>query len=431
MTSSPTAPPSTEPEWVAHAIWWRAYPLGFVGAVPEPEHGPVGPEEHRLRRLLPWLDHVIDLGASGIALGPVFASSTHGYDTTDHLHIDPRLGGEEDFDELVREAHARGLRVQLDGVFNHVGRAHPLVAEDSALLRRDADGRPVPFEGHDALLELDHEHPATRELVADVMRHWLDRGADAWRLDAAYRVPAAFWAGVLAEVRSTHPDAWFEAELIHGDYAAFVRESTVDTVTQYELWKAIRSSIEEHNLWELTWTLGRHDALLEGFAPSTFVGNHDVTRIASAITDPRHRAHATVLLAMLGGTPTVYAGDEWGFQAVKEERIGGDDAIRPEFPAGGPADLVGTDEAVLRLHQELLSLRRRHPWLHRATTGEPRALTNEHLEIGIAAEGQRLTLVLNLQDGAVPRPQGELLAADDATRGADHGVAGHGWAVIG
>lgn len=108
--------------WVAHAIWWQVYPLGFVGAFPTPEGSdPPGPGEHRLRRLAEWFDHAIELGASGIALGPIFASRTHGYDTTDHYRIDPRLGDDGDFDYLVAEARARGLRVLLDGVFNHVG----------------------------------------------------------------------------------------------------------------------------------------------------------------------------------------------------------------------------------------------------------------------------------------------------------------------
>ncbi len=106
------------PDWVEHAVWWHVYPLGFTGAEPEPGRGVT----HRLGKLQDWLDYAVNLGASGLALGPVFRSGSHGYDTVDHYAIDPRLGDEADFRALLTAAHGRGLRVLLDGVFNHVGR---------------------------------------------------------------------------------------------------------------------------------------------------------------------------------------------------------------------------------------------------------------------------------------------------------------------
>jgi len=339
--------------------------------------------------------------------------------------------------------HGRGLWVQLDGVFNHVGREHP---DARAALAAGPGGpgasflatEPGPdgprfatFEGHDALLALDHADPGVEDLVVRVMTHWLDRGADAWRLDAAYAVPPDFWARVLPRVRDRHPDAWFVAEVIHGDYAAFVERSGVDSVTQYELWKAIWSSINDRNFYELEWALRRHDEMMESFVPATFVGNHDVTRIASRIEDPRHLAHAHVLLATLGGTPTIYAGDEYGMHGVKEDRAGGDDAVRPEFPADGPAGLVDGDPAVYRLHQRLIGLRRRHDWLHRATTTTVE-LSNEQFAFEAGADGHRLLVALNLGDDPL-EPDGTAgspLAADDETSGnAGGAVAPHGWAV--
>lgn len=422
----------TEPDWVRHAIWWHVYPLGAVGAYPGE---PPGPDEHRLGRLVAWLDHVVELGASGILLGPVFASSTHGYDTVDHLRIDPRLGDDGDFDALVAEAHGRGLKVLLDGVFNHVGRDSAIArrsvdaiegrSDDEVWLLRDDDGGFVGFEGHGALVTLDHAHPSVVDYVVRVMTHWLDRGADGWRLDAAYAVPTSFWARVLPRVRAEHPDAWFVAEVIHGDYPAFVQESTVDSVTQYELWKAVWSSISDANLWELAWSLTRHDEFLDSFAPQTFVGNHDTTRIASMIEDPRHRAHAVVVLCTVGGTPTVYAGDELGLTGVKEEREGGDDAVRPELALDGPGD---DDNPVLRLHQELIGVRRRHAWLHRARTTQVE-LTNTTFVYEAREGDDALLVALNLGDEPLARPGGTLVASDDASRDrAD--VAPHGWAVV-
>ena len=144
---------------------------------------------------------------------------------------------------------------------------------------------------------------------------------------------------MLPQVRTDHPDAYVFGEVIHGDYAGFVRETGVDAVTQYELWKAIWSALNDRNFFELAWALDRHNSWLDSFVPLTFVGNHDVTRIASALTDDRHLPHALVVLMTCGGTPSIYAGDEQAFRGVKEHRPGGDDAIRPAFPAV-PADLA-------------------------------------------------------------------------------------------
>ncbi|MDT0164573.1 alpha-amylase family glycosyl hydrolase [Actinotalea sp. AC32] len=440
--------------WVEHAMWWHVYPLGFVGA--EREALPDGaPPVHRLEHVTRWLDHVVDLGLSGVALGPVFASHTHGYDTVDHHRVDPRLGTEEDLVALVDAAHARGLRVTLDGVFNHVGRGFGPFQE----VLRHGPGAPTEhwfrlrwpdgagpgtepdyddFEGHHALVALNHADDDVARHVADVMTYWLDRGVDGWRLDAAYAAPPSFWTRVLPQVRAAHPDAYVFGEVLHGDYAAFVAESGVDAVTQYELWKSVWSSLNDGNFFELTWTLSRHDAWLDTFVPLTFVGNHDVTRIASRLTDRRHVAHAVALLMTLGGTPTVYAGDELGMTGVKEDRAGGDDAVRPRFPDAPPApDALGPEaRAAYDLHRGLVALRRRHPWLHRSRS-EVLTCTNTTLVLRQHADDDALLLALSVEDGAVGLAvpgAGSVLAGDGDLR--DPGPAAHldlpphGWAVL-
>ena len=362
--------------WVEHAIWWHIYPLGLCGApIREPDTAP-GP---RLRRLLGWLDYAVELGCSGLLLGPIFASQSHGYDSLDLFRIDPRLGDEADFAELVSQCRERGLRILLDGVFSHVGSEHPDVRHaltqgpgSPAGKLFDIDWqhpggpRPQVFEGHSSLVRLNHSSQEAVDLVVRVMDHWLDRGIDGWRLDAAYSVPPGFWSRVVERVRPRHPDAWLLGEVLHGDYCAFVAESGIDSVTQYELWKAIWSSINDRNLFELDHALGRHNQFLGSFIPNTFVGNHDVTRIASRVgTDGAVTALA--VLMTVAGIPSIYYGDEQAFTGVKEERIGGDDAIRPALP-DSPAELAPWGRPVLRAHQELIGLRRRHPWLVNART---------------------------------------------------------------
>jgi glycosidase len=430
----------TGPAWVEHAIWWQIYPLGFVGAFPA-DPAPTA-DEHRLGRVVEWLDHALELGASGIALGPLFASRTHGYDTTDHYRIDPRLGGDDDFDNLVAEARRRGLRILLDGVFNHVGtdfaRYQDALAggDDSWFRKRGNDF--VTFEGHDGLVTLDHGNPAVVDYVADVMSHWLRRGADGWRLDAAYAVPDHFWAQVLPRVRKEFGDAWFVGEVIHGDYAATVAGSTVDSVTQYELWKAIWSSLNDANFHELDHALSRHDEFLDTFVPLTFVGNHDVTRIASRVDDARHVAHALVVLLTVGGTPSIYAGDEWAYRGIKEERFGGDDAVRPEFPAR-PADSEHLGHDDFRLHQHLIGLRRRHAWLHTART-TPLRLANSQYVYRTSSGSDALVVALNVDDSPLHLSLSELgvgrgrIAAGSGVPNEDVidslDVEPHGWVIV-
>jgi len=439
--------PGPEAAWVASALWWQVYPLGFTGADAS------GADRHRgngLDGICTWLGYAADLGATGIALGPIFESSTHGYDTVDHYRIDPRLGDDAAFDRLVGAAHARGLRVLLDGVFNHVGREFP--AFERALvggtgspeanwfrLTWPEDGKGTPtyavFEGHSGLVALNHDAPAVVDYVADVMCHWLGRGADGWRLDAAYAVPAAFWAKVLPRVRAAFPGTYFVGEVIHGDYAEIVRASGLDAVTQYELWKAVWSSLNDANFFELAWALDRHNRYLCTFVPWTFVGNHDVTRLASKLTDGRHLAHAIVVLLTAGGTPAIYYGDEHAFRGVKEERAGGDDAVRPSFPAD-PAGLGPLGRQTYQLHHELISLRRQHPWLHAART-QLIALTNQQLVYDTTDGTHCLTVALNLAESELSHKldgrQRRTVAFQAGTE-LDRGcliVPPHGWAVLG
>jgi cyclomaltodextrinase / maltogenic alpha-amylase / neopullulanase len=178
-----------------------------------------------------------------------------------------------------------------------------------------------------------------------------------------------------------------------------VREAGFDSVTQYELWKAIWSSLNDGNFHELNWALRRHNDFVESFPPLTFIGNHDVTRIASQLERPDHLAHALVILLTVGGIPSIYAGDEFGYLGVKEERFGGDDAVRPEF-GSPPVQLDKRGAQVWGLHQYLIGLRRRHSWLHAASTTALR-LSNRHYVYQSRHGDDALIVALNIDDAAV------------------------------
>ena len=337
-----------------------------------------------------------------------------------HQRLDPQLALQTHQQRLLHVLAARdhGQKVRL------VGHHQPVVAEQQLRL-----------EGHGGLVALNHDSPDVAEHVADVMTHWLGRGVDGWRLDAVYAVPAEFWRRVLPRVRAAHPEAWVLGEMIHGDYARYVAESGIDSVTQYELWKAMWSSIVDLNLFELAWALQRHDAFAAQFLPYTFVGNHDVTRLASTVTDSRHVTHALAVLFFVAGTPSVYAGDEQGFRGVKEERVGGDDAIRPAFPAS-PGDLAPDGWPLYREHQRLIGFRRRYPWLAHARL-EVVHVENERLVLAATSpEGERLVLTLNLGDDpfapALPPAELVLRSGEELAPSApqaDLVVGPHSWAI--
>jgi glycosidase len=227
-------------------------------------------------------------------------------------------------------------------------------------------------------------------------------------------------------------------EVIHGDYSARVRDARFDSVTQYELWKAIWSALNDNNFHELDWALQRHNDFLDSFAPMTFIGNHDVTRIASRLDDQRHVPHALVILMTVGGVPSIYAGDEYGFRGIKEERFGGDDAVRPEFPAA-PSPLGERETEQFRLHQFLIGLRRRHPWLNRATTTAALLTNRQYVYVSrhgddallVALNLDETPLLFSLRDKGFQG--GRVLGGDAAPEQADVKdlvVGPHGWLVL-
>lgn len=384
-----------------NTVWWQVYPLGFCGA---PLHDYDPAMTCRLDRLTGWLDYAVDLGATGLALGPLFASETHGYDTLDHYRVDSRLGDDAAFDRLVAGCRDRGLPILLDGVFNHVGANHPWLRQALSegpgghfahFFRIDWSDPWQPrchtFEGHGGLVALNHDNPAVADYVVDVMRYWLGRGAAGWRLDAAYTMHPSFWARVLPRVRDAFGDAWFVGEVIHGDYPTIVRASGLNSVTQYELWKASWSSMLDRNFFELDWCLQRHNRLLNTCSPLTFIGNHDVTRPASKLGDQR-TVLALVVLLTVGGIPSIYYGDEQAFRGIKGIGWNADDAIRPAFP-DNPDELAPDGWWMFHLHQHLIGLRRQRPWLTTARTQTVQLTNTRYVYQSFSADHNRAITV--------------------------------------
>lgn len=382
-------------------------------------------------------------------LAPVFVSSSHGYDTIDYFNVDPRLGTNADLVWLIETCHAHNVRIVLDGVFNHVGRLFPQFV-DVRMHRQSSqyaswfninwsdtnneDGFSYAnFEGHQRLVKLNHDNHHVQNFVTQVMTHWLNMGIDGWRLDASYAVPLSFWRQVLYDVRNKFPDAWFLGEVIHGDYKSFVKEGHLESITQYELWKAIWSALNDRNFFELSHALSRNTTFNQSFLPNIFLGNHDVTRIASALTDDRHLAHAVAILLTVPGTPSIYYGDEQGYKAVKEKRAGGDDAIRPGFPAT-PEQFTEPDWNVFQLYRELIELRHNNLWISSALL-KTISLSNQFFVYETAYGAQCLQVALNVGDGlgqlAISHNCQVLRAGTAYKSGNDWQIPAHSLAIFG
>jgi cyclomaltodextrinase len=396
------------------AVFYHIYPLGLCGA-PARNDFAAAPLE-RLDTLLPWLDHAGDLGATALYLGPVFESSAHGYDTADFWHVDRRLGTDETLVRLVDAAHARGLRVVLDGVFNHVGRDfwafRDVLANGPASefrgwfagLRFDTRspfGDPFAYEGwsgHFDLVKLDLSNPDVRNHLLGAVRSWIvDFGIDGLRLDAADVVDLGFQRELAAWCRSLDPDFWLLGEIVHGDYRRWVNPETLDSVTNYECHKGLWSSLVDHNYFEIAYALNRQfgpGGMYAGLPLYNFADNHDQDRVASRLPEARLLYPLHLLLFTMPGVPSIYYGSEWG---LRGRRAPGDDGpVRPALEL--PVDHASVPEPALGpAIRRLAALRASLPELRR---GEYRQLhvAAEQLVFARAIDGRTAVVAINAAD---------------------------------
>ncbi len=333
--------------WIDQAVFYHIYPLGLTGA---PDHNDFSlPPVQRLDQLLPWLDHIQSLGANAIYLGPVFQSTSHGYDTADYYQVDRRLGDNAALTRFSQAAHDRGLRLVLDAVFNHVGRdfwafkdvqnygPQSAYADWFHNLRFDGQspkGDPFQYEAwqdHYSLVKLDLSHPHVRAHLFDAVGSWMDQfGIDGLRLDAADCLDFDFMRALHQFTRARRTDFWLMGEVIHGDYRQWANVETLDSVTNYSAYKGLYSSLADANYFEIAYTLNQQfgeGGIYQGQQFYNFVDNHDVDRAASKLRNPALLYPLYILLFTMPGIPSVYYGSEWGIEGVKT--AWSDAALRP------------------------------------------------------------------------------------------------------
>ena len=333
--------------WAYESVFYQIYPLGFCGAPFEND----GVLESRIRKVNDWIPHMKELGINAVYFSPVFESDTHGYNTRDYHKIDCRLGTNEDFAEVCKKLHENGIKVVLDGVFNHVGRGF-WAFQDVLQKRWDSpykdwfhinfDGNSnyndglwyEGWEGNYDLVKLNLRHGDVIDHIFDSIKGWVEEfDIDGLRLDVAYCLDHDFLRRLRSFCGGLKPDFYLLGETLHGDYNQWMNDSMLHSVTNYECYKGLFSSFNSMNMFEIVhsllrqfgpenWTLYRGKHLL------SFVDNHDVTRVASILTNEKHLPLIYALCFGMPGIPCVYYGSEWGAKAQKSE---GDPALRACF----------------------------------------------------------------------------------------------------
>lgn len=333
--------------WYDEAVFYHIYPLGLTGA---PKQNPYGEPDHRLNTLLPWITHIKKIGCNALYIGPLFESVGHGYETTDYKKLDSRLGTNEDLAAFVAECHRQGIKVVLDGVFNHTGRDF-FAFQDLKQNREQSaykdwycnvnfwgnneynDGFSYEnWGGHNLLVKLNQHNPAVRDYICDVIRFWVSEfDIDGIRLDAADVLDFEYMKALRRTANEVKPDFWLMGEVIHGDYTRWVNEGTLHCVTNYTLHKALYSGHNDHNYFEIAHTVKRLYEMggnrIDGLRLYNFTDNHDVERIYTKLNKKEHFAPVHVLLYTLPGVPSIYYGSEFGIEG-KKERFS-DDSLRP------------------------------------------------------------------------------------------------------
>jgi cyclomaltodextrinase len=394
--------------WASDSVFYHLYPLGFCAA-PERNDFRSSPVP-RLEKLYGWLDHLQELGVGALYLGPLFESTSHGYDTADYFRVDRRLGDNDTLAAVSAELHRRGMRLVLDGVFHHVGRefwafrdlqergersAYRSWFEGLRFGERGPHGEGFTYQGWEGnldLVKLDLGNPAVRAHLLEAVGMWArEFGIDGLRLDVAYLLDRQFLEELSRYCRPLRPDFWLMGEVIHGNYRQWASPGLLDSVTNYECFKGLYSSHNDRNYFEIAYALNRQfgeNGLYRGLPLYAFADNHDVNRIASNLHDPAHLYPLYCLLFTMPGVPSVYYGSEWGIQgrrtdhddrqlrpALDLEQVSRD-APHPRLPdtiarlarlrAAAPALRYGSYRQLTVSHEQLAFLR---SWLGDGTAG--------------------------------------------------------------
>ncbi|MBQ4526581.1 MAG: alpha-amylase [Clostridia bacterium] len=400
--------------WYSEAIFYHIYPLGMTGA---PKINSYDMIQHRLNKLLPFIVHIKKMGFNAIYIGPLFESVGHGYETTDYKKLDSRLGTNDDLKSFVSECHNNGIRVVLDGVFNHTGRDF-FAFKDIKHYREKSKYKNwycnVDFNGnneygdgfsydnwggYNLLVKLNQHNDEVRNYICDVIRFWVQEfDIDGIRLDAADVLDFGYMRKLRSIANEVKSEFWLMGEVIHGDYNRWVNSDILHSVTNYHLHKALYSAHNDHNYFEIAHTVKRLYEM-SGCNPMklhlyNFVDNHDVDRIYTKLINKKHFVPVHILLYTLPGIPAIYYGSEYGIEGIKEH--GSDEGLRPEITYDQYLKNIKENEFVLLISQ-LGKIRSENKAL---TYGDYKELflTNCHYAFSRTFDGYSIIVAVNNSD---------------------------------
>ncbi len=404
--------------WAFDSVFYHIYPLGFCGAPARNDFSL--PAVPRLEKILDWSGHMRDLGVTALYLGPVFESTAHGYDTADYYHVDRRLGDRQTLARVVSGLHQQGIRVILDGVFNHVGRNFWAFRDLQTYRENSAYrdwfqgldfGRQSPY--HDSfayegwngcfdLVRLNLHNPAVKNHLLEAVALWVrEFDIDGLRLDAADCVDMGFLRELSSFSRNLRPDFWLLGEIIHGDYRQWANSETLDSVTNYECYKGLYSSLVDKNYFEIAYALNRQfgeGGIYRQLPLYNFADNHDVNRVASTLQDPAHLYPLYCLLYTMPGVPSIYYGSEWGLEGSKKP--GDDSPLRPRLDLGS-APQTGRQPELNQTLSRLAEIRRNSPALRHGNYHQL-AVNSEQLAFARQTEGDYVVVALNAAENPAP-----------------------------
>ncbi len=393
--------------WTYESIFYQIYPIGFCDAPREND----GVTVSRIRKIIDWSEYLGQLGIDAVLLNPVFESDRHGYDTRDFRKLDCRLGTNDDLRDVCDALHAQNVKVVLDGVFNHVGRGF-WAFQDVQEKKWDSpykdwfhisfDGNSCyddgfwyeGWEGHFELVKLNLQNPAVVDYLLETVRFWIDTfDIDGLRLDVAYCLDPEFMKRLHCFVQDLKPEFTLIGEVLFGDYNRIVNDDMLDSCTNYECYKGLYSSFNSMNLFEIAHSLQRQYGaepwcLYRGKHLMSFVDNHDVSRVASILTNKNHLPLIYGLLMGMPGVPCIYYGSEWGAEGMKQP--GSDDNLRPAFEEPQPNDLTEYLTALMMIRKNS----------HALCYGNYRnvVITNHQLIFERADDQERILVCINASD---------------------------------